>query len=344
MIDLRSDTVTRPTEGMRKAMYEAEVGDDVFGEDPSVNKLQATVAALLGKEAALFVPSGLMGNQLALHALTRPGDEVLVEQSSHIFNHESGAAGALAHVVLHPLQGRDGLLSARQVANAIRPGNYWEARTRLLSLENTLNAAGGVLYPLPTLHALTGIARERGLACHLDGARLWNASAATGIAEKDYAAPFDTVTVCLSKGLGAPVGSVFAASAALVKHAHRVRKMLGGGMRQAGILAAAGLYALRHHRQDLAEDHVKARRLAAGLRAAQGIQVPVPQTNIVMFELLNQQAGPFLESLRAAGVAMVPFGPRTVRATMHRDVSIADIDRAIAAVSRVMAPAGSIVP
>ena len=336
MIDLRSDTVTRPCTGMRKVMYHAEVGDDVFGEDPTVNRLQEVVATLLGKEAALFVPSGMMGNQLGLYVQTRPGDEVLVERSSHIFNYESGAAGAIAGVVMNALQGQKGLLTTSQVRAAIRYGYYWESRSRLLCLENTLNAAGGVIYPLDRLMALAQTAREAGLSCHLDGARLWNAAAATGIGEKTYAAPFDTVTVCLSKGLGAPVGSVFAASTALVAEAHRVRKMLGGGMRQVGILAAAGLYALTNHRQDLPEDHAKARHLAEGLANMERVAVRQPQTNIVLFDLDHDAALPFLDTLRTRGVAMVPFGPRTIRATTHRDVSMAEIDRALHVIQRVL--------
>ncbi len=339
MIDLRSDTVTRPCPGMRRAMYHAEVGDDVFGEDPTVNKLQEQVAALLGKEAALLVTSGMMGNQLGLYVHTRPGDEVLLERSSHIFNYESGAAGAIAGVVLNALDGQDGLLTTSQVQAAIRHGYYWESRTRLLCLENTLNAAGGIIYPLHRLERLADAARAAGLACHLDGARLWNATAATGIPEHTYAAGFDCVTVCLSKGLGAPVGSIFAASKEIVAEAHRVRKMLGGGMRQAGILAAAGLYALKHHRGGLAEDHAKARHLAEGLSALSGITVRMPQTNIVLFDLEGGRALPFLEKLHTRNVAMVPFGPRTVRATTHRDVSMGDIDRALRRMQQILAPA-----
>ena len=258
MIDLRSDTVTQPCPGMRKAIFEAEVGDDVFGEDPTVNRLQTEIAAMLGKEAGLFVPSGMMGNQLGIAVHTQPGDEVIVEKTSHIFNYESGAAGAVAGIVLHPLVGDRGLLDADQVRSAVRKGAYWESRSRLLCLENTLNAAGGRVYPLKRIHELAETAREAGLSLHLDGARLWNASAATGISEREYAAPFDTVTVCLSKGLGAPVGSVFCGSEEKVQAAHRLRKRLGAGMRQVGILAAAGLYALRHHRSELADDHRKA--------------------------------------------------------------------------------------
>ena len=339
MIDLRSDTVTRPCPGMRKAMHYAEVGDDVFGEDPTTNKLQRAVAELLGKEEALFVSSGMMGNLLGLYVHTRRGDEVLLERSSHICNYESGAAGAIAGVILRTLEGKRGLLTADQVRDAVRPGYYWEPRSRLLCAENTVNAAGGIIYPLDQLNSLAMAARDAGLASHLDGARLWNATAATGVPEASYASAFDSVTVCLSKGLGAPVGSVFASSSKTVRAAHRVRKMLGGGMRQSGVLAAAGLYALKHHRSELAADHAKAQILAEGLSVVDSITVDAPETNIVRFTLRDRDALPFLETLQTEGVAMVPFGPRTVRATTHRDVSEVDVQQALLAVQRVLATA-----
>lgn len=337
MIDLRSDTVTRPSEGMRRAMYEAEVGDDVFGEDPTVNRLQETVAEMLGKEAALFVPTGMMGNQVALKAHTQPGDEVIVERTCHIFNYESGAPGVLSGVVLHVLQGERGLLTAEQLRGAVRHGYYWEAPSRLLCLENTLNKAGGIVYPLARSLELAAVAREHGLRLHLDGARLWNATAATGVPEKDYAAPFDTVSVCLSKGLGAPVGSVVAGSKEVIQSAHRYRKLFGGGMRQAGILAAAGLYALTHHRLRLADDHAKARRLAEGLADLPPftLDLDTVETNIVIFDVVAGGAMPVLDTLRAHGVAMVPFGPATIRATTHRDVSMDDIETALAVMNRL---------
>ena len=337
MIDLRSDTVTRPSEGMRRAMYEAEVGDDVFGEDPTVNRLQETVAEVLGKEAALFVPSGMMGNQIALKVHTQPGDEVIVEHTCHIFNYESGAPGLLSGVVLHVLQGERGLLTADQVQSAVRPGYYWESPSRLLCLENTLNKAGGVIYPLERTQELAALAREHDLRLHLDGARLWNATAATGISEAAYAALFDTVSVCLSKGLGAPVGSVLAGSTALIQSAHRYRKLFGGGMRQVGVLAAAGLYALEHHRPRLADDHIKARRLAEGIAElpAFSIDLDTVETNIVIFDVVEGGAMPVLEALQAQGVAMVPFGPATIRATTHRDVSMDDIETALAVMHRL---------
>ncbi|QXD14636.1 aminotransferase class I/II-fold pyridoxal phosphate-dependent enzyme [Rhodocaloribacter litoris] len=335
-IDLRSDTVTQPTEGMRRAMYEAEVGDDVFGEDPTVRRLEETVAALLGKEAALFVPSGTMGNQLALKVHTRPGDEVILERTCHIFNYESGAPGLLSGVVLHPLDGEGGILTGEQVAAAVRPGYYWMARSRLVCLENTLNQAGGTVYPLENVEAIAAVVRGHGLRYHLDGARLWNATAATGIPEHVYAAPFDTVNVCFSKGLGAPVGSALAGPKDLITEAHRYRKMFGGGMRQAGILAAAALYALEHHRPHLAEDHAKARRLAEGLAELPGFRLDPDrvQTNIVLFDVDHGDALRTVEELKADGILMVPFGPATVRATTHRDVSMEDIEQAIARIHR----------
>ncbi len=316
---------------MRRAMYEAEVGDDVFGEDPTVNRLQEAVADVLGKEAALFVTSGMMGNQLGIGVNTRPGDEVIVERSCHIFNYESGAAGALSGVTLNVLEGDSGLLSADQVRAAIRKGDYWESRSRLLCLENTLNKAGGIVYPIRRMKELTALAYAHGLRTHLDGARLWNATAASGIPERNYAANFDSITVCLSKGLGAPVGSVFAGTKEVVRRAHRMRKLLGGGMRQAGILAAAGLYALAHHKADLAHDHAKAKRLADGLRELSFFSVgdDAGQSNIVMFDVRHGGAQTVLDALMNEGVAMVQFGPTTIRATTHRDVSMPDIVRTV---------------
>ena len=318
-------------------MYEAEVGDDVFGEDPTVNRLQEVVADVLGKEAALFVPSGTMGNQLGLKVHTQPGDEVIVERTCHIFNYESGAPGLLSGVQLHVLEGQRGILHPEHVHRAVRPGYYWEARSRLLCLENTLNKAGGIIYPLDTVQALAEAARTHDLRLHLDGARLWNATAATGIPEHEYAAPFDTVNVCLSKGLGAPVGSLIAGSRVLIDQAHRYRKLFGGGMRQAGILAAAGLYALEHNRPHLAGDHENARRLAEGIAElpAFSVDLSTVETNIVMFAVVDGEAAPVLDALRTEGIAMVPFGPATIRATTHLGVSATDIDRTLRVMHRL---------
>lgn len=331
MIDLRSDTVTKPSSGMRRAMAEAEVGDDVYGEDPTVNRLQEVVADLLGEEAALFVPSGVMANQIALKLHTQPGDEVIVEAKSHIYNYESGAPAVLSSVQLQAVAGDNGLLSADQVEAAIRPAMEVFPQTRLVCLENTANKAGGRIYSMERIRSIAEVVRAYDLQFHLDGARLWNASAATGTSEQTYAAPFDTVWVALSKGLGAPVGSVLAGSSDLMAEARRYRKLFGGGMRQAGVLAAAGLYAIEHHRPYLAEDHEKARRLAEGIAelSAFDFDPSTVQTNIVIFDVADGPADPVIETLREHDVLLTPFGPQTIRATTHRDVSMDDIDRAL---------------
>jgi threonine aldolase len=336
MIDLRSDTVTRPTPAMLQAMVAAEVGDDVFGEDPTVQRLEARVAELLGKEAGLFVPTGVMGNQIALHVHTRPGDEVLLAERSHIYHYESGAPAALSGVQLRPIGDPRGTVTADDMAGAVRGPYDWEPRTRLLCLENTVNKAGGLVFPQETAEAACAEAHAHGLATHLDGARLWNAAVASGRSEAELAAPFDTANVCLSKGLGAPVGSVLTGPAELMKHARRVRKMLGGGMRQVGLLAAAGLYALDHHRADLARDHLHARRLAEALDALPAFEIDLAtvETNIVLFDTRREPAAAVLEALEAMGLRMVAFGPRTIRATLHRDVSGPDIDEAIHSITR----------
>lgn len=324
---------------MRRAIYEAEVGDDVFGEDPATNRLQDEVAEILGKEAALFVPSGVMGNQLCIKTLTQPGDEILLERGCHVLNYESGAPGLLSGVQVNVLDGQRGVLDARSVAAAVRPTNYWQARTRLLCLENTLNQAGGRVYPMQSLREIAAAGRERGMRLHLDGARLWNASAASGVTEAEYAAAFDTVSVCLSKGLGAPIGSVIAASRDLVREAHRYRKLFGGGMRQVGMLAAAGSYALRHHRDRLSEDHENARKLAAGLADFDAFRLDPAhvETNIVLFDVVKGKVADVLDQLRNEGVLMVPFGQATIRATTHLDVSSSDVDRVLATARRLFA-------
>lgn len=336
MIDLRSDTVTKPSPGMLQAMVDAEVGDDVFGEDPTVKELQSEVSALLGKEAGLFIPSGVMSNQLALRVHTNPGDEVILESGSHIANHESGAAGALAGVQLLSIKGSRGIIDPTEIKNSIRTGYYWEPNPRLVCIENTHNQAGGVVYPLETILETNEIIRERDLAFHLDGARLWNASIATGVSEAQYAAPFDSVSVCLSKGLGAPIGSVLVGSFEFIAKAHRFRKMYGGGMRQVGVLAAAGLFALRNQKDDLANDHARARILAEGLStiAAFSVDPTRVETNIVMFDVDDDSISA-LEQMKAAGVLMVPFGPKTIRATTHRDVDDASINEVLRILNRI---------
>lgn len=334
-IDLRSDTVTRPSDGMRQAMYDAEVGDDVYGEDPTVNQLQERVAGLLGMEEALFVPSGTMANQICIHVLTDPGDEVLLERGSHVFNYESGAAGLLSGVQLHPLDGTRGRLGPDQVEAAIRPAADVLPRTRVISVENTANKAGGVVYSLDRIHAIAEVARSHELRLHLDGARLWNAAAALEVEEAELAAPFDLAWVALSKGLGAPVGSVVAGPSSLIDDARRTRKQFGGGMRQAGILAAAGLYALEHHRPHLAEDHEKARRLAEGLAEIPAFSIDPSKvdTNIVIFEA-TVPATEVVDTLEREGVLVTPFGPRTIRATTHRDLSMSEVQHALEMIQR----------
>jgi threonine aldolase len=332
-IDLRSDTVTRPTAAMRAAMAAAEVGDDVYGEDPTVNRLQERAARLLGKQSALFVASGTMGNQLALAALTRPGDVVVTGGGSHVFLWEAGAPSALWGVQVSPLAG-DGLFDGAMLRRALPPDDVHCAPVRLVCVENTHNRSGGRVFPLTQVKDVAAAARDAGLALHLDGARIFNASVATGTPVADLAAPFDTVTFCLSKGLGAPVGSLVCGEARHVKRMHRARKMLGGGMRQAGILAAAGLHALEHHVERLADDHENARRLASGLEA-RGIRVdPPPETNIVMFDVSDTAA--FERAALECGLLVSSVEEGRIRAVTHLDVSRDDIDDALARIGEVV--------
>ena len=327
IVDLRSDTVTKPSPPMREAMARAPVGDDVYGEDPSVNHLQERVAALLGKEAALFVPSGTMANQIAIAVQTRPGDEVLVSYGAHCMVFESGAAGALSGVQFDVLGDRNGRgqFTAAQVADHISPDNHHYAPTTLVAVENTHNRGGGSIFPQREILEIAKVVRAHKLAYHLDGARLWNAHVATGMALAELAAPFDTVSVCLSKGLGAPVGSLIAGPKALVHRAHRRRKMLGGGMRQAGILAAAGLYALEHNLLRLAEDHANARRFAEPLARLPGIVLDAAtvETNIVIWELAPEvpiDAATFVARAREKGLLINSVAARRLRAVTHLDV------------------------
>ena len=338
MIDLRSDTVTKPDHGMRVAMSQAEVGDDVFGEDPTVRQLEERIADLLGKEAGLFVPTGVMGNQLALRTHTAPGDEVIVERTSHIFNSESGAAPALSGIQLNPVDGVDGLMRADQIRERIRDGYYWETPTRLVCLENTLNKAGGRVPPQDLVLDIKAVADEHGLAMHLDGARLWNAAVASNVEPNRLAEPFASVNVCLSKGLGAPVGSVLVGDRDFITRAHRFRKMYGGGMRQVGILAAAGLYALDHNFERLADDHRNARTLAEGLAGLSTVRLDprAVETNIVIFDVPGHKALDIVSRLREAGVLVVPFGPFTIRATTHKDVDSDEIERALPLMASVL--------
>lgn len=341
-IDLRSDTVTRPTRAMRTAMAEAPVGDDQYGEDPSTNRLQALMAERLGKPAALWLPSGTMANQVALKVLTRPGDEVVASRESHAGWHEAGGAAANAGVQIVEI-GRGGVFSVDELEAAIKPaGLPVFPATTLMEIENTHNRAGGVVVPQPLVLQLCAAARTRGLACFLDGARLWNASAASGLSLAELAAPFDMVAVAFSKGLGAPGGSLLAGSQALVDAARRHARRMGGAMRQNGIFAAAALHALEHHLARLPDDHANARLLAETLAAGSGVQLDLAtvQTNIVVFHLPAglPDAATVVARARERGVLLNAFGPRTVRAVTHLDVDRAQCQRAAAELVALLAP------
>ncbi len=339
-IDLRSDTVTRPTDAMREAMARAEVGDDVFGEDPTVNRLQEAVAGILGKEAGLFVPSGTMANQIALGVLARPGDEVICDAAAHCVSFEGGALAALWGIQARTLAAPRGLLDPVEVEAAIRPAAAHYPRTSVIEVENTHNRGGGSVYPLAQLQALAAIARTRRLHLYMDGARLWNACAATGTSPAEYAAGATLVSTCLSKGLGAPVGSVLCGPRELVGEAHRLRKRLGGGMRQAGILAAAGLHALEHHRGRLAEDHENARRLGEGLANLPGVRLLHPvETNLVFAVFEGRSAADLVRRFALAGVLALPEGsrPDLVRFITHLQVSRADVEAALRRMDRALA-------
>ena len=332
-IDLRSDTVTRPTPAMRKVMAEAEVGDDVFGEDPTVNTLHEKVARLLGKEAALFVPSGTMANQLSIKSHTQPGDEVIIESSSHPYNFEGGAGAALSGIQFHCLKGVRGILDASQIEEAIRPVDHHFPVTKLVCLENTHNRGGGTIYPLEKMAEIYRLAQSKGLLVHLDGARLWNASVAARTKPREYAQWADSVSVCLSKGLGAPIGSLVAGTKLFIECVHRFRKMFGGGMRQVGIIAAAGIYALDYHLERLKEDHQNAKRLAVGLKECKGVSIDPKhvETNIVIFDIADtgMTGSQVAEAMKKEGVLIHAFGKTQIRLVTHLDVSSEDIERVL---------------
>jgi threonine aldolase len=340
-VELRSDTFTRPTDAMRAAMAAAEVGDDVWGEDPTVRALEERTAGLLGKAAALFVPSGTMANQIALLLHCRPGDEVIVGRGAHTRLYESGAGAAWAGVQFAEIGAEDGTFDAAAVDAAVLPLDRNLPRSRLVAVENTHNRGGGRIWPRAQVDAVVARARIHRLALHLDGARIWNAAVASGVAERELAAPFDTVSACFSKGLGAPVGSAIAGPTDVIEAARRFRKMLGGGMRQAGVLAAAALHALDHHRARLAEDHANARHLAEGLGATPGIAIEPArvETNIVIFGVTGQgpDAPALAGRLAAAGVRIAPISATRLRAVTHLDVDASGIDRALAAIRAALA-------
>jgi threonine aldolase len=328
-IDLRSDTVTRPTAAMRKAMAEAEVGDDVYGDDPTVHALQDRVAQLFGTEAALFVPSGTMANQIALRAHTQPGDEVILGKEAHCWRHESGALAALAGLQTHMMA--DFAFTAADVRAAYKGGDDPHlSLTRVVAIENSHNMSGGLCWERAQLAEVIGAAHELGLAVHLDGARIWNAAVACGATERELVAGFDSISACLSKGLGAPIGSLIAGRRDFIQRCVKLRKMYGGGMRQAGILAAAGLHALEHHRARLRDDHANARALAERLAGARNVRIDPArvQTNIVMIELDRGTPAAVIERARAAGVLLGSSGAHRIRAVTHLDVDRAAVLRA----------------
>ncbi len=341
-VDLRSDTVTRPTPEMRRAMAAADVGDDVFGEDPTVNRLQAMAAERMGKEAALFVPSGTMGNLAAILAHCGRGDEIILGDKAHTFLYEAGGVAALGGVHPHPVPNQpDGTLSLESIEAAIRPDDPHFPISRLICLENTHNRCGGVALTAEYTQAVAGLARRHGLRLHLDGARIFNAAVRLGVDARDLASPADSVTFCLSKALCAPVGSVLCGSAEFIQRARRIRKQLGGGMRQAGVLAAAGIVALETMVERLAEDHARARRLAEGLASIPGIVLDpgTPQTNMVFLNLsqdLPLDAPQVAERLRAFGIRAHPSGRRRFRLVTHYWVDDEGVDRAVDGFRRVL--------
>jgi threonine aldolase len=332
IIDLRSDTVTRPTPGMRAAMHAAEVGDDVFREDPTVLRLEERVAALLGKEAALYVPTGTMSNQIAVKVHTQPGDELLCEASCHIYNSEAGGPAVLSGVMCRTFPGDHGILDVSQLEGKVRPDDEHYVRTRLVCLENTHNRGGGRVYPLEKVRAISAWARRQGLRLHLDGARLWNAVVASGVPAAEWARHFDSVSVCFSKGLGAPIGSALVSTKDVIAEARRVRKLFGGGMRQAGIVAAGALYALEHHVDRLAEDHRNAQVIAQAIADTPGLRLEPPEveTNIVWVRVDPERcaAKDVIGALEQRGVRALASGTQMVRVCTHLDVTAAQAERA----------------
>lgn len=326
LVDLRSDTITRPTAAMRRAMADADVGDDVLEEDPTVIRLEEEGAVMLGQEASLFVPSGTMANQISIRCLTEPGDEVVLEAGAHPFHYEAGGAGVISGVTLRLVQGVDGHLTPDRLRAAVRPYNVHHAPPTLLSIENTANRGGGRVLDVAGTRSLIKTGRSLGMRLHLDGARIWNAAAALGCSEAELAGDFDLVSACFSKGLGAPVGSLVAGSRPLIHKARRIRKLLGGGMRQVGIIAAGALFAMRHHRSRLAEDHHRAMVLWEGLREC-GWAAERPQSNMVYVE--TPDAAGVVERLAAAGLRCFALAPDRIRLVTHLDVDDAGIRRSI---------------
>ena len=337
-IDLRSDTVTKPTGPMRLAMANAEVGDDVCGDDPTVQRLEEATAECLGKPAAVFMPSGTMANQVAIKVHTSPGDEIVIESQAHMYWYETGAPAALSGVMCQLIDTERGIFTGDELRGVLRHPDQHYARTSLVCVENTHNRGGGTIWPTAQLAAVEWVAREAGLAMHLDGARLWNASVASGVSEAEYATYFDSVSVCFSKGLGAPIGSVLVGEADFIAEARRFRKMFGGGMRQVGIIAAGALYALENHRERLANDHAMAQALAAGLAEIKGITIDPAsvETNLVFFDVAGDRADDLVDALAAEGIAMLATGPGRLRAVLNLGVLPEHIDEILLATSKFM--------
>lgn len=329
MIDLRSDTVTRPTPEMMAAMMNAEVGDDVFGEDPTVNAFQEKVAALFGMEAGLFVPSGVMGNQLGLKVLTDPGDEILIDEKGHVYNYETGGAAFLSGIQIKPLHGEKGKLSVSILQHEVKGAFDWEAKTKVICLENSTNKGGGTCYSKAELLSIKEFADENDLTVHLDGARIWNAMTATGIEPRFFSKVADTISVCFSKGLGAPMGSMLLSSNERIAKARRFRKMWGGGMRQIGLLAAAAEHALDNHWELMKEDHRRAKEFAKAISKCLSFSIDLEsvETNIVLFDTLNSNASTVIEQFVVQDIHFVPFGPNTIRATFHFQVGDGELEK-----------------
>lgn len=330
MINLLSDTVTKPTDSMLKAMFTASVGDDVFGEDPSVNHFEERIAAMFEHEAALFVPSGTMANQIALKAHTQPLDEIICDKLSHIYKYELGGYGFHSGAAIHLIDGKDGVMTAEQIEEAIKPDYDWYPNTSLVSLENTINMAGGNYYTIPDIKPIKKLCDTKGLKLHCDGARLFNALVETEESSSKFGQLFDSISICFSKGLGAPIGSVLIGNKTFIKKSRRIRKAMGGGMRQAGYLTAACNYALDHHVERLKEDHENARKIKTALQENKYIaQIQPVKTNIIIFKVKGISAAEFVERLAKAGIKAAPFSSDTVRFVLHLDITPKMVDQTI---------------
>lgn len=339
-IDLRSDTVTKPSSAMRLAMMEAEVGDDVYGEDPTVNKLQDKVAQMFGKEAALFVPTGVMANQVSIRTHTNHGDEIIADEDSHIFVYENAAPAALSGVSIKTLQNTMGVITAEQIRAAIRSDAYYLPKTKLICLENTHGRSGGTIFPIEEIKKINQLAREQNIKLHLDGVRIWNASVGSGISFREYGQYFDSISVSLSKGLGAPIGSLIIGDKEFIDQALVYRKMFGGGMRQVGIIASAGLYGIENNLGRLADDHRKAKLFADGLKNLQSFKINIEsvQTNMVIADIqINKTQKEVLALLKAKGILLTPERNSSIRAVTHLDVSFDEIEQAITVFKSIFA-------